>query len=330
VEPASWNEPLPAVYQQPDPYNASQSTPFIPARLPSVGEVPAAPGESPTMMYPRTSEPPPVNVPAPALPPTAANHVMPVSYDAPAPADWRQQLAGTIAAMEAETPNAPTTPAELSQQARLRMLYAAAGRRDDAARPIPAASPAAQQFLSKELDGLTTWLNAEQSPDTPQRAARTKVALADAMQKLSEMAPLGVCNLSFCTEVRSFGCTKRFEKYEFQANQEVLLYAEVENFVSELTPRGYHTLLKSSYQIFDGNGRRVADHAFAATEEHCRNRRRDFFIGYHVRLPEGLAAGKYRLQLTIEDLNSQKVGQASVEFEVKTKGEGGRRKGDGS
>jgi hypothetical protein len=205
----------------------------------------------------------------------------------------------------------------MTQHARLRMLYAAAGRREETVRPIPAAQPAAQQFLSKELEGLTTWLNVEQTPNTAGRAAEAKPALAEALAKLAESAPLAVRNLAFCTEVQSYGCAKRFEKYAFQANQEVLLYAEVENFASEPTPKGYHTSLRSSYQILDTRGRRVAEHTFAATEEHCQNLRRDFFIGYHLRLPKGMTPGKYTFQLSIQDLKCQKVGQASIEFEVK-------------
>jgi hypothetical protein len=356
AQPVAWNEPLPTSNQLPGQYNSNQSTAPA-ARLPYVGESAVPQAEVPTMMYPRTLEPP-----APTMSKPTPSHVVQASYAepedasdsgtapiirdrisavarplsdankspaAPAPKmDPRQQLAETIKAMEAEMPSNPTTSAAIAQHARLRMLYAAAGRRDDAMRPIPAASPTAQQFLAKELEGLTAWLNAEQSPDAQQRAAEVKPVLADALGKLAELAPLCVRNLSFCTEVRSYGCTKRFEKYEFQPDQEVLLYAEIENFASESTPRGYHTLLKSSYQVFDAKGQRVADHSFAATEEHCQNCRRDFFIGYHLRLPKELAAGKYRMKLTIEDLKSRKVGRASVEFEVKAKDQGGGRKGD--
>jgi hypothetical protein len=226
-------------------------------------------------------------------------------------------LAEAIESLEAEVPKNPTTPAEIAQHARLRMIYAAAGQRDDAVRPIPAAPLATQQFVSKELEGLTAWLNVEQVPDSARRAAEAKPALVEAASKLAESAPLLVRNTAFCTEVQSYGCAKRFEKYEFQPNQEVLLYAEVENFATELTPKGYHTSLKSSYQILNARGQRVAEHSFAPTEEHCQNLRRDFFIGYHLRLPKRIDPDKYTLQLSIEDLKCRKIGQASIEFEVK-------------
>lgn len=98
----------------------------------------------------------------------------------------------------------------------------------------------------------------------------------------------------------------------------MLLYAEVENFASESTPKGYHTALRSSYQIFDGRNQRVADHQFTTTEEYCRRPRRDYFIGYHLRLPKRIYPGKHTLQLTIEDLKSQKVGQSSIELTIKS------------
>ena len=75
---------------------------------------------------------------------------------------------------------------------------------------------------------------------------------------------------------------KEFESSEFEPGQEVILYAEVENFKSEPTPEGYHTALQSSYQILDSRGQRVAEHEFATTEEYCRNPRRDFFLRYHI------------------------------------------------
>ncbi len=301
----------------PSPFPAAE-------RLPAVNDVAVAPSETPRGTYPSTSDTP-MEAESPAN--QTLNQVVQASYTASVAEDWRQRLAGTIAMLEAEVPKNPTTPAEMAQHARLRMLYAAAGRREDAVRPIPAAPPSAQQFLSKELEGLTTWLNVEQAPDAARRAAETKPALVEALGKLAESAPLAVRNTAFCTEVQSYGCVKRFEKYEFQPNQEVLLYAEVENFASEPTPQGYHTSLRSSYQIIDAGGRRVAEHAFAATEEHCQNLRRDFFIGYHLRLPKGIGPGKYTLQLSIEDLKCRKVGQAAIEFEVKRgKGEGGRGK----
>jgi hypothetical protein len=107
-------------------------------------------------------------------------------------------------------------------------------------------------------------------------------------------------------------------KNEFAPEQDVLLYAELENFTSEPTPKGFHTAMRSSYQIFDSRGQRVADHDFTVTEEYCQNSRRDFFIGYHLYLPKRIYNGKHTLKLTITDVVGKKVGQASLDFQVKT------------
>jgi hypothetical protein len=79
--------------------------------------------------------------------------------------------------------------------------------------------------------------------------------------------------------------------------------------------------LRSNYQILDARGQRVAEHAFATTEEYCQNPRRDFFIGYHLDLPKDLQPGRYSLRLSIEDLAAHKAGVASTEFAVVAKKE---------
>ena len=207
--------------------------------------------------------------------------------------------------------------AEIARQAYLRTLWLLAGRRDDALAPIPGAKPAQQEFWSKELYAMQTWLDTDHNPDPARCAAETKRILGEAMLRLGETAPLVVHNLAFCTEVQGFGSITPFRKAEFSPNQELLLYAEVENFAVEPTPRGFHTTLRSSYQIFDARGQRVADQQLAASEDYCQSPRRDFFFGYRLRLPKRIYNGKYTLQLTTEDLKSHKVGQSSIDLVIK-------------
>jgi hypothetical protein len=252
-----------------------------------------------------------------AAPTKAASGAKAVAGGDSSPADWHGSLAQTIKALEAEVPEQPKTADDFSKQARLRILYALAGRREDAAKPIPSAPPAMQDFWAKELYGLSVLLDTERQPDAMSRAAEARQHLGEAYARLGQAAPLLVRSLSFCTEVQSYGCCTPFKNYEFLPGQEVLLYAEIENFGVESTAKGYHTALRSSYQILDKGGQRIADHAISTTEEHCQNPRRDFFIGYQLRMPPRINPGKYTLQLMIEDLKSQKVGQASVELTIK-------------
>jgi hypothetical protein len=235
----------------------------------------------------------------------------------PIPTDWRGQLAGAIRSFETQSSsNGQANSASTVDQTKLRLLQLAAGQREEALRPLSGVSGTEQDFWGEQIFGLATLLDAERLPDPERRAAEAAQHFREAAGKLSHVASLTVRNLAFATEVTSFGVYKPFAKYEFKPGQEALLYAELENFTSEPSEKGFHTSFKSSYQILDSRGARVAEQDFAVTEEHCRNARRDFFIRYFVYMPKRIYDGKYTLQLTIEDTLGKKVGQSSIEFAV--------------
>lgn len=250
-----------------------------------------------------------------------ASHVQPKADSAAADeiVDWRKTIRQAIAQLEHETQEPPHSAHEVSRHAWLRVLYLAAGRRDDALKPIPGIAAVEQDFWSEQLYALATYLDTEKLSDPARRSAEAAKHLAKATTKLSEASTLTVKNLAFCTEVSSFGVYQKFKTDEFQAGRPLILYAEVENFKSDETAKGYHTALRSSYQILDAQGRRVAENDLALTEEYCQNQRRDYFLRYFLSVPERIYAGKYVLQLTIVDTLSQKIGQSSIEFTVTEK-----------
>ncbi len=248
------------------------------------------------------------------------NLVRRVSYTGPAGQDWRQDLQRSIRGLEAQTTEPPHSAEDVERHAALRLLYVVAGRREDALRPIPGVSAAQQDFWSKEIYGLATYLDSRRIPNGSRRATEAARYFREASARLSESASLLVNNVTFCTRIRSFGVVERFPQDEFQPRQETLLYAEIENFKSELGgDGGYHTSLKASYQVIDSRGQRVFEDELPPIEETCQQMRRDFFLSYRIRLPERIYNGKHTLQLTIEDTLSQKIGTASLEFMVKEK-----------
>jgi hypothetical protein len=244
------------------------------------------------------------------------NPVVPASYNA-TEQDWLTSLQGAIRSMEADAAKNGASQDDLAVQVKLRMLYLTAGRRDAALQPIASADPATREFWSKQMYGLDTWLDARRTPDAQCRAAETKRILGDALSSLGESSPLVVRNLAFCTDVLSYGCVKQFKSNDFLPDQDVILYFELENFSSESTPKGFHTRLKSSYQIFDGRGQRVSQHEFPISEEYCQNPRRDFFIACQFRMPGRIYPGKHTLQLTVEDLQGRKIGQSTIDLTIK-------------
>jgi hypothetical protein len=319
----------------PYPAHIAAAAPHIGSAVPSAAPAQPGPLPGPQLGQPAAQVPPQVP-PQPPQPPQTqppfqqASKLPPPPVSAPSAfdtspaasqADWRAQVASAAESLRARLPGSPESPEEVAEHARLRMLYLLAGQRNQALLPIPSPVPPLEQFWLKEIYGLATYLDAGRNPDPAGRAAEAKQVLGEALGCLGEAAPLVIRNLAFCAEVQSYGSMEKFSKYEFTPGQEVLLYAEVENFASEQTAEGFHTSMRSSYQIFDSRGQRVAEQGFPVTEEHCQNARRDFFIGYRLRLPKRIYDGRHTLKLTIEDLKSQKVGESSIEFWIVDAGE---------
>jgi hypothetical protein len=274
---------------------------------------PFAPSATPQAAATSNSKTPTVDVPAGRIENSQAKAA---TAAATGGGTWQERLNETIAKLEPLTREPPKDASEVSRHAWLRMLYLTAGRREEALKPIAGISAAEQDYWSEQLYALATTLDVERTPDASQRAAEARRHLAKAETRLAESGLLAVRNLAFCTEVSSYGVYQKFPETTFKANQPLILYAEVDNFKSEETSKGFHTALRSSYQIIDGQGRRVAENDLALTEEYCRNRRRDYFIRYFLSVPERIYDGKYTLQLTIVDTLSQKIGQASIDFTV--------------
>jgi hypothetical protein len=342
----------------PGPPQSTTSSPVAPAANPSDPSLPLLPGQKGTDPAPRTEafesiEEPlgrpsvdriggvrdPRRAPAPRtealvrpadshrpldplrtppLTPQRAAAAMAADLAAPSEVDWHDQLTEVIRDLEQRTTTSPRTSTEINQHSALRILYLVAGRREDALRPIPGISPVTQDFWSKQLYGLSTYLDSSEQPDSARRATVAKQYLCEAASKLGDLGLLTVQNLALCTEVSSFGVFRAFKRQEFTPGQEALLYAEVNNFWSEETEKGFRTALRSSYQVLDGDGKRVAHREFAVTEDYCKSRRRDFFMRYFIRLPAEIAPGSYTLELTIEDTLANKIGQSSLPLVIKT------------
>lgn len=148
-----------------------------------------------------------------------------------------------------------------------------------------------------------------------QQQLGTEMVQADPAEKVQEASDsLRVLNLAFCTEVESFGVIKRFPEYRFRAGEQVLLYCELEDFVSRSTDDGFETLLGGKYEILNEAGQVVQELPLPRDVDHCRNLRRDFYIAYRLDLPQEIDSGFYQLRLTIDDVHGQQFGQATIDF----------------
>jgi hypothetical protein len=237
----------------------------------------------------------------------------------PAAHDWRQDVDQAIKDLEQHLPDAPQTTAEVHQQVSLRLLELLAGRTEDALKPIPQISHEEQDYWSGQIFALATYLDHHSQPDDKRRAAASVAHLEDAVGHLRELGSLSLRNLTFCKHVYDFGAYDPYDDAQFAAGQQVTLYVEVENYHSDSTDKGYCTSLGTSYEVFDEQGKRVEGGDFPDVEDCCRSHRRDFHIQYGMAIPKKLSPGKYRLDLVMKDRRGDKLGHASIDFEIRAK-----------
>jgi hypothetical protein len=117
--------------------------------------------------------------------------------------------------------------------------------------------------------------------------------------------------------VYGYGAFEPIDDPIFSAGQQVTLYLEVENYHSESTIKGYSTKLGASYELVDDEDERLATGDFPNVEDTCQSRRRDFHIQYGLVLPKTAKPGKYHLKLSMNDRQSDKMGSASIAFEIR-------------
>ena len=190
------SSPAVAAVQEPPPSNTSSAEPLAPAQPVQLTELTA-------------SEVGPTEV--------QAVHQTPAPPLAPNPANWRQDLGTAIAALEQDQRYPLDSPEEAARQARLRLLYLVAGRRDDALRPVAGLDSHQQDFWSKELYGLSIYLDTNQTPDVAKRATEAALYLGQATTSLSSVSDLVLKNLAFCTEVKKLWRVRNLSDHRVQA-----------------------------------------------------------------------------------------------------------------
>lgn len=239
-----------------------------------------------------------------------------------------QQRDVLIAMLEDEIKTQKGPKADGSKLARmeqeLRLLYAAAQRIDDAAMSVESLPPGEREAFKQVSFGLATWLDQEEERRPPLRNARIIRALHDASRELSAESKLDVRKIVLCERVEQFGMYTEFPRNEFRPKQEVILYVEVDNFaVQEKGANNFETELEGSYVIYDATGALIAERKLPLERAVCRNYRRDYFLAYRIYVPDNIASGRYRLELTMEDLKAgkefkgSKLGEGTVEFTVR-------------
>jgi len=242
-------------------------------------------------------------------------------------AEWNSTLQELIRLTEAESSGTPApSPKEelnhLRREAYQRLLYVLTGETSKAVKAISHLPADDVEFWQKTMWGLSAYLDDADDADRRSRATRTIRRFSEAIDHLRPAADLMVRNLVFCRKINSYGNYETVAATEFRPGEQVLLYAEIENFTTERTPEGHHrTRLKSEIELFLKTGgeyrESIKKFEFRPTEDVCRNYRRDYFHSYIITLPQRLRLGDYVLKLTVEDHVGNKISTDTVQFTVK-------------
>lgn len=230
---------------------------------------------------------------------------------------WHDHVREALRLLESETESASASPAEqLNSQAIARMLHLSLGDLEPALKPIEGLQPAEQDFFRHEFQALHDAIDPRGNPVLARRWTLVMDSQRQATAHLGAVSNLEIKNAAFCSNVDGFGAVTRFPTANFRPKQEVLLYCELENFVSLPVKDGFQTVLQGSYEIVDASGHRVFEALLSEDSDICRHQRRDYFIAYRIYMPDNLAAGRYQLRLTIEDMKGRKFGQSSLDFAI--------------
>ena len=257
--------------------------------------------------------------PAPRVQPVSSQAAPPLP-----PSPWQSEVNQLIARVEHELNDMSPGSSVAAQaeyrrrQVHLRLLYLVAQRPEQALTVISGLEATEQEYWQQLCWAASNSLDAEQFPLPRDRASQAIAPLNTALRRLREQADLSIKNTAFCEQISYFGNYQKFTRDEFTPGQEVLLYTEIENFNTEQTADGEHrTLLRSVIDILGANGQTRWHKTFPATEDRCRNPRRDYFHNYQFVIPDRLPLGPHTLKLTVVDDLSGKQASYSLRFLVK-------------
>lgn len=243
---------------------------------------------------------------------------------------WQQELGRMIAQLEASTSAPQVGVDQLSAQQRelmvrkhlyLRMLYVMSGQGTQAlaTSQIPHIDDKEREFWRQLFWAMHQYFDSQTLPNRSDRITQTLNQLRYAVQELQPRAHLELRNVNFCNSIASFGNFESFPRNEFPAGEEVLIYAEVVNFTSEIAGERFHSRLQPTIEIYQaGNDQTpVKSMEYAATPDYCSNPRQDFYLSIKLAIPKGLAQGPHVLKLIVKDVLGNKAATYPLRFTVR-------------
>ena len=214
------------------------------------------------------------------------------------------------------------TPINLQQYQRrqvdLRLLYLVADQPGSAVQAIDEL-PAAEQNFWQELMLAMAEYRSQNGETVEERMTSTTTQLRSAVRQLTPLAALRIRRFEICSRIHSFGRVDPFQSDKVDPGQPLLLYAEVENFTTELTPAGNHrTQFEAELKLYEeGNTKPKETISLPNISDEATSERSDYYQSFELSLPSHLKSGQYFIRLRLRDRVSGKTAESTVEFQVR-------------
>lgn len=269
---------------------------------------------SPAPIEPKSEDNPKASIPpAIATPPTPTPAPPPSANENNRPIESTARQIADLEAIVARQPN------NIDQQLKLRMRYLEQGDEARALKPTPGMSEDIERTVINQIKSVIAAKSADGR--TAPEAANKQLESAEAIRTgAAAKADLLVPRVALCTAIRAFGDYTPIEPPTFPAgrNNRVLVYIEVENFMSKQTDDGqYKTVLSLRESLLDARGRELWAQQNPPVEDISRQRRRDFFLTTGERpISAKLPPGEYFYKVEVEDMQASKINSAKTQFKL--------------
>ena len=241
--------------------------------------------------------------------------------------NWRTAIQQAVDSIERSIAQSSQPQERESLEIYLRLLKLIAHDPDQAVRSIDSLPKHRQNFWREQIFALSQIIQAPEADQEvmfvnhSRQATKALAHLQNAIDSLKAEATLQLRQVQFCQEIRSFGDYDLARTTLVAPGEPMLVYCEVFNYSAQrLNDAGgdhFHTSLLPSYLIMDSNQQVVSQKEFSVVRDRCRSRRQDFYLVLQVEAPN-LPAGKYHLQISVEDLEAGKIAVAApLTFQIR-------------
>ncbi|MBI3860909.1 MAG: hypothetical protein HY290_03335 [Planctomycetia bacterium] len=119
-----------------------------------------------------------------------------------------------------------------------------------------------------------------------------------------------------CRQVRGFDDVAEFNAQSLRQGQPILLYAELEKFLSIATGEGYRTQTLSSLEIQTLSGDVLIRIPLGTAVDVAEKPRQEYFLTHRVTIPQNLPPGPYVFDLRVDDMQSRESARTQIHVAI--------------